>query len=99
MTVVLQFDARTLSHADISVSAKSQGHLNDPRLSARKSGVRSGSKAENLNASKTLPLCPRKRTSPGRSIPRVIQKPTDVPLAEFKLALIQPPAKQLVPEP
>jgi hypothetical protein len=41
----------------------------------------------------------QQRTSLGCSIPRNIQQPANVPLTKLELALIQPPAEQLVPEP
>jgi hypothetical protein len=61
--------------------------------------IRFGSNPENLNASKTLPLLPQQRTSPGGSIFRGAYDPGDVLFAELELPLVQPTPKQLVPEP
>ena len=57
-----------------------------------------GSKTENLTSSKCFPLRSQHRTSPSGSAFRRSYEPNDFPLAEFKLALLQPSPEQLAPE-
>ena len=58
-----------------------------------------GQKAKYSRRADVFRFAPNTGHPPSGSVFRRTHEPTDVPLAELKLTLIQPPTKQLMPEP